>query len=78
MAVRHPNWNMGAKISVDSATLMNKGLELIEAMHLFSVPPDRLRVLIHPESVVPFCVELVEGRPGTAWCADMVCPSSMR
>jgi len=61
MAVRHPNWNMGAKISVDSATLMNKGLELIEAMHLFSVPPDRLRVLIHPESVVHSCVELVDG-----------------
>ena len=61
MALRHPNWNMGAKISVDSATMMNKGLEFIEAMHLFSVPPERLRVLIHPESVVHSCVELVDG-----------------
>jgi 1-deoxy-D-xylulose-5-phosphate reductoisomerase len=61
MAVRHPNWKMGAKISVDSATMMNKGLEYIEAMYLFSVTPDRLRVLLHPESVVHSCVELVDG-----------------
>ncbi len=51
-AVRHPNWSMGAKISVDSATLMNKGLELIEAHHLFDMPAGRLDVLVHPESVV--------------------------
>jgi 1-deoxy-D-xylulose-5-phosphate reductoisomerase len=61
MALRHPNWNMGAKISIDSATMMNKGLEFIEAMHLFSVAPVRIRVLIHPESVVHSAVELVDG-----------------
>ena len=60
-AVRHPNWSMGAKISVDSATMMNKGLEFIEAMHLFSVTPDDIEVLIHPESVVHSMVELVDG-----------------
>lgn len=60
-AVAHPNWSMGAKISVDSATMMNKGLEFIEAMHLFSVPPERIRVLIHPQSVVHSAVELVDG-----------------
>ncbi len=60
-AVRHPRWHMGAKISVDSATMMNKGLEFIEAMHLFSVPPDAIRVLIHPESVVHSMVELCDG-----------------
>ncbi len=51
-AVRHPNWSMGAKVSIDSATLMNKGLELIEAHHLFGLEPDRLDVLVHPESIV--------------------------
>jgi 1-deoxy-D-xylulose-5-phosphate reductoisomerase len=61
MALRHPNWNMGAKISIDSATMMNKGLEFIEAMHLFSVAPDRVRVMIHPESVVHSAVELIDG-----------------
>ena len=60
-AVRHPNWAMGAKISVDSATMMNKGLEFIEAMHLFGVTPDEIEVLIHPESVVHSAVELVDG-----------------
>ncbi len=60
-AVRHPNWSMGAKISVDSATMMNKGLEFIEAMHLFSAAPDDIEVLIHPESVVHSAVELVDG-----------------
>ena len=60
-AVAHPNWSMGAKISVDSATMMNKGLEFIEAMHLFAVPPERIRVLIHPQSVVHSAVELVDG-----------------
>lgn len=51
-AVRHPNWDMGAKVSVDSATLMNKGLELIEAHHLFAIEAGRLDVLVHPESIV--------------------------
>ena len=51
-AVKHPKWNMGAKISVDSATLMNKGLEFIEAMRLFRVTPDDIQVVIHPQSVI--------------------------
>ena len=60
-AVRHPNWNMGAKISVDSATMMNKGLEFIEAMHLFSVTPDEIQVIVHPQSVIHSMVELIDG-----------------
>ena len=60
-AVRHPNWSMGAKISVDSATMMNKGLEFIEAMHLFGVTPDNITVVIHPQSVIHSMVELVDG-----------------
>lgn len=60
-AVKHPNWSMGAKISVDSATMMNKGLEFIEAMHLFGVSPDDIEILIHPESVVHSAVELLDG-----------------
>ncbi len=60
-AVRHPNWNMGAKISVDSATMMNKGLEFIEAMHLFGVAPGDIQVVIHPQSVIHSMVELVDG-----------------
>lgn len=61
MAVAHPNWSMGAKISVDSATMMNKGLEIIEAMHLFNVSPEHIEVLIHPESVIHSMVELSDG-----------------
>lgn len=60
-AVRHPNWSMGAKISVDSATMMNKGLEFIEAMHLFGVTPDDIEVVVHPQSVIHSMVELVDG-----------------
>jgi 1-deoxy-D-xylulose-5-phosphate reductoisomerase len=60
-AVAHPNWRMGPKISVDSATLMNKGLELIEACHLFGVGPDAVRVVIHPQSIVHSLVELADG-----------------
>jgi 1-deoxy-D-xylulose-5-phosphate reductoisomerase len=60
-AVAHPNWSMGAKISVDSATMMNKGLELIEAHHLFGLPSERIDVLIHPQSVVHSMVEYVDG-----------------
>lgn len=56
-AVRHPNWSMGAKISVDSATMMNKGLELIEAGHLFPVGLDRIEILVHPQSVIHSLVE---------------------
>jgi len=60
-AVAHPNWDMGAKISIDSATMMNKGLELIEASHLFPVAPEQLEVLIHPQSVVHSMVAYVDG-----------------
>ncbi len=61
MAVAHPNWDMGAKISVDSATLMNKGLELIEAHYLFQVAPEKLDVLVHPQSVVHGLVSFADG-----------------
>jgi 1-deoxy-D-xylulose-5-phosphate reductoisomerase len=54
-AVAHPNWSMGAKISVDSATCMNKGLELIEAHYLFGLPSERIDIVIHPQSVVHSC-----------------------
>jgi 1-deoxy-D-xylulose-5-phosphate reductoisomerase len=60
-AVAHPNWSMGAKISVDSATMMNKGLELIEAHHLFDLPSNRIEILVHPQSVVHSMVEYVDG-----------------
>ena len=60
-AVAHPNWSMGAKISVDSATMMNKGLELIEAHHLFGLPSERIDILAHPQSVVHSMVEYVDG-----------------
>jgi len=60
-AVAHPNWSMGAKISVDSATMMNKGLEYIEACHMFSVSPDMIEVLIHPQSVVHSMVAYSDG-----------------
>ena len=60
-AVSHPNWSMGAKISVDSSTMMNKGLEFIEAMHLFGVTPDDIQVVVHPQSVIHSMVELVDG-----------------
>ena len=60
-AVAHPRWSMGAKISVDSATLMNKGLELIEAHQLFGLPSDRIDIVVHPQSVVHSLVEFVDG-----------------
>lgn len=60
-AIAHPNWSMGAKISVDSATMMNKGLEMIEASYLFSTPEDRVDVVIHPQSVIHSLVEYVDG-----------------
>jgi 1-deoxy-D-xylulose-5-phosphate reductoisomerase len=60
-AVAHPNWSMGAKISVDCATLMNKGLELIEAVHLFPLDADAFEIVIHPQSVVHSLVEYVDG-----------------
>lgn len=60
-AVRHPNWSMGAKISIDSATMMNKGLELIEAGHLFPIGLDRIEIIVHPQSVVHSLVEYRDG-----------------
>ncbi|HZZ68982.1 MAG TPA: 1-deoxy-D-xylulose-5-phosphate reductoisomerase, partial [Phenylobacterium sp.] len=60
-ALKHPNWSMGAKITIDSATMMNKGLEVIEAAYLFSMPPERVDVLIHPQSIVHSLVEYADG-----------------
>lgn len=61
MALAHPTWRMGAKITVDCATLLNKGLELIEAMHLFSLPPEKISVVLHPESIIHSMVEYNDG-----------------
>jgi len=60
-ALHHPTWNMGAKITIDSATLMNKGLEVIEAHWLFGFPPEQIDIVVHPESVVHSMIELVDG-----------------
>jgi 1-deoxy-D-xylulose-5-phosphate reductoisomerase len=60
-ALKHPNWSMGAKITIDSATLMNKGLEVIEAVHLFGVKADDIEVLVHRQSILHSAVELVDG-----------------
>lgn len=60
-ALKHPNWSMGAKITIDSATLMNKGLEVIEAMRLFDIPVDRIQVAVHRESIVHSLVEFIDG-----------------
>lgn len=60
-AIAHPNWNMGAKISVDSASMMNKGLEIIEAAYLFAMPPERLEVLIHHQQIIHSMVEYADG-----------------
>ncbi len=60
-AVAHPNWSMGAKISVDSASMMNKGLELIEAHHLFGLPSERIDIMVHPQSVIHSMVEYIDG-----------------
>lgn len=60
-ALQHPNWNMGAKISVDSATLMNKGLEMIEAKWLFNLQPDQIQIIIHPQSVIHSMVQFEDG-----------------
>jgi len=69
-ALNHPNWSMGPKVTIDSATLMNKGLELIEAHHLFSLPPHKLDVVIHPQSIVHCLVHLSDG----SVLAQMSCP----
>ena len=60
-AIKHPHWSMGKKISIDSATMMNKGLELIEACYLFSVHHSKIEVVIHPESIIHSCVEYTDG-----------------
>ena len=59
--LRHPRWRMGKKVSVDSATLMNKGLELLEAMYLFRTAPDKIKVLIHPQAIIHSMVEFIDG-----------------
>lgn len=59
-ALSHPTWKMGPKVTIDSATMMNKGLELIEAVHLFSMPPDKVKIIIHPQSIVHSMVEFVD------------------
>jgi len=69
-ALNHPNWSMGPKVTIDSATLMNKGLELLEAHHLFALPPAKLDVLIHPQSIVHCLVHLSDG----SVLAQMSCP----
>lgn len=60
-ALRHPRWKMGRKITIDSSTLMNKGLEVIEAMHLFNIGQDKIKVLVHPEAIIHSMVEFVDG-----------------
>jgi 1-deoxy-D-xylulose-5-phosphate reductoisomerase len=60
-ALKHPTWSMGAKISIDSATMMNKGLEVIEAARLFGLPPERIEVLVHPQSAVHGMVQYADG-----------------
>lgn len=60
-ALHHPTWNMGPKITIDSATLMNKGFEVIEGMHLFAVPPSKIEVVVHPQSTIHSMVEYVDG-----------------
>lgn len=59
-ALKHPNWSMGAKITIDSATMMNKGLEVMEAMHLFDVPAEKIKVVVHPQSIVHSAVEFCD------------------
>lgn len=61
MALKHPNWNMGAKVTIDSASMMNKGFEMIEAHWLFNCPPDKIEVLVHPQSIVHSMVEFIDG-----------------
>lgn len=60
-ALRHPNWNMGAKVTIDSASMMNKGFEMIEARWLFDCPPQKIRILVHPQSIVHSMVEFADG-----------------
>ena len=79
-ALAHPTWNMGKKITIDSATMMNKALEVIEARWLFDVPVEKIEVLIHPESIVHSMVEFVDGSiiaqmsDAGYVSADTICP----
>lgn len=69
-ALKHPNWNMGAKVTIDSATMMNKGFEVIEARWLFDIAPERINVVVHPESLIHSMVEFADG----AVIAQLGCP----
>ena len=69
-ALKHPNWSMGPKVTIDSATLMNQGLELLEAHHLFALPPEKLDILVHPQSIVHCLVYMSDG----AVLAQLSCP----
>ena len=73
-ALRHPNWVMGAKLTIDSSTLMNKGLEVIEAVWLFQKPVDDIEVVIHRESVIHSMVEFIDGSCIASW-AYRICRS---
>jgi 1-deoxy-D-xylulose-5-phosphate reductoisomerase len=74
-ALNHPNWSMGPKVTIDSATLMNKALELIEAHHLFALPPEKLDVLVHPQSIVHCLVQMSDGSVlAQLGCPDMRTP----
>jgi 1-deoxy-D-xylulose-5-phosphate reductoisomerase len=74
-ALKHPNWSMGPKVTIDSATLMNKGLELLEAHHLFALPPEKLDVLVHPQSIVHCLVYMSDGSVlAQLGCPDMRTP----
>ncbi len=69
-ALKHPTWSMGRKITIDSATMINKGLEIIEAYYLFDMPPERIKVIVHPQSIIHGMVELRDG----AWLAHLSFP----
>ena len=74
-ALKHPNWSMGAKVTIDSATLMNKGLELLEAHHLFALPPEKLSAVVHPQSIVHCLVYMSDGSVmAQLSCPDMCTP----
>lgn len=76
-ALNHPNWSMGDKITIDSATMMNKGLEVIEASYLFNLPPEKIEVLVHPQSIIHSLVEYNDGSSLTQLgCPDMRVPIS--
>ena len=78
-ALKHPTWQMGQKITIDSATLMNKGLEVIEAHWLFGVPASQIDVVVHPQSIVHSMVELKDGRSSRRWASPTCgCRSSTR